>query len=120
VSDDDAASLIQALDQLMLGKEMYKNPNLTLGELAKAVSLPSHQLSQVLNDSLGKNFTSFVNGYRINAACKMIADDHPFSLEALGYEVGFNSKSTFYSSFKKARGTTPLQYKEQIGKDKIS
>lgn len=120
VSDEDAASVLSTLDQLMSAKEIYKNPNLTLGELAKAVNMPSHQLSQVLNDNLGKNFTSFVNEYRISAACKMIADDHPFSLEALGYEVGFNSKSTFYSSFKKARGTTPLQYKERIGKDKIS
>ena len=120
ISDHDAAALLNTLDQLMAGKEMYKNPNLTLGELAKAVNLPGHQLSQVLNDNLGKNFTSFINEYRIDAACKMIAANHPFSLEAIGYEVGFNAKSTFYSSFKKLRGTTPLLYKEGIEKKKAS
>lgn len=120
VSDHDAAGLLHTLDQLMAEKETYKNPNLTLGELAKAVNLSSHQLSQLLNDNLGKNFTSFINEYRINAACKMIAADHPFSLEALGYEVGFNSKSTFYASFKKIMGTTPLLYKEGLRESKIS
>lgn len=120
VSDEDATSLINTLDQLMTEKEMYKNPNLTLGELAKAVNLPGYQLSQILNDNLGKNFTSFINEYRIDAACKMIAANHPFSLEAIGYEVGFNSKSTFYTSFKKIRGTTPLLYKESQEKNKAS
>lgn len=119
-SDQDAAPVLKALDQLMMGKEIYKNPNLTLAELAKAVNLTSHQLSQVLNENLGKNFTSFINEYRIDAACKMIAANHPFSLEAVGYEVGFNSKSTFYTSFKKIRGTTPLLYKEQLEKSEAS
>ncbi len=80
---------------MMVEKEMFKNPGLTLSELAKAINISSHQLSQVLNDNLGKNFTSYINEYRINRACLMIAANHPFSLEAIGYEVGFNSKSTF-------------------------
>jgi AraC-like DNA-binding protein len=120
ISDHDAATLLNTLDQLMVEKEVYKNPNLTLGELAKAINLSSHQLSQILNDNLGKNFTSFINEYRINAACKMIAANHPFSLEAIGYEVGFNSKSTYYTSFKKIKGTTPLLYKERLKRNKVS
>jgi AraC-like DNA-binding protein len=120
ISDNEAATWLNTLHQLMVEKEMYKNPNLNLGDLAKAINLPSHQLSQVLNDNLGKNFTSFINEYRINAACKMIAADHPFSLEAIGYEVGFNSKSTFYTSFKKINSTTPLLYKESLKKARIS
>jgi AraC-like DNA-binding protein len=120
INDQDATTLLDTLHQLMEEKEMYKNANLTLGELARTVNLPSHQLSQVLNDNLGKPFTSFVNEYRINAACKMIAANHPFSLEAIGYEVGFNSKSTFYTSLKKIKGTTPLLYKEGLEKSKAS
>jgi AraC-like DNA-binding protein len=120
VNEQEAAALLQALDRLMIEKEMFKNPNLTLPELAKAVNWPGHQLSQVLNDNLGKNFTTFVNEYRIEAACKMIAANHPFSLEAIGYEVGFNSKSTFYTSFRKIKATTPLLYKESLEKRKAS
>jgi AraC-like DNA-binding protein len=110
--------LLRSLEQAMAGEGMFKNPNLTLSELAKAVNLTSHQLSQVLNDDLGKNFTSYVNEYRINEACLMMAKEHPFSLEAIGYEVGFNSKSTFYSAFKKLKSTTPLFYKEEVVKSR--
>jgi AraC-like DNA-binding protein len=116
VSDDNASALLGKLEQVMVEKEMYKNPNLTVSELAKAVNISGHQLSQLLNDNLGKNFTSYINEYRINEACKMMAANHPFSLEALGYEVGFNAKSTFYTSFKKLKGTTPLLYKEGLTK----
>lgn len=119
IHDHEAATLLNTLDQLM-EKGMYKNPNLTLGELARATNLSSHQLSQILNNNLGKSFTSFINEYRINAACEMIAADHPFSLEAIGYEVGFNSKSTFYTSFKKIKSTTPLLYKESLKKSNVS
>jgi AraC-like DNA-binding protein len=120
VSDDSAAVLLGKLEQVMTEQEMFKNPNLTLSELAKAINISSHQLSQVLNDNLGKNFTSYINEYRINKACSMIAANHPFSLEAIGYEVGFNSKSTFYSSFKKLKATTPSLYKENLSKSGYS
>jgi AraC-like DNA-binding protein len=118
-NDPDAAALVQKLEDVMTGKELYKNPNLSLGDLAKAVNVSGHQLSQVLNDILGKNFTSYINEYRINEACRMMAANHPFSLEAMGYEVGFNSKSTFYTAFKKIKATTPLLYKEGLAKQRV-
>ncbi|MNL68388.1 DNA-binding transcriptional regulator AraC [compost metagenome] len=100
----------------MRENSLYKNANLSVSELAKTISIPSHQLSQLLNDQLQKNFTSYVNEYRIHEACRMIAEGHQFSLEAIGYEVGFNSKSTFYTAFKKINSVTPLTYKEDLFK----
>lgn len=105
---------LTSLDTVMTESALFRNPNLTIGELAKAVNLPSYQVSQLLNVNLGKNFTSYVNEYRIEEACRMIEEGHPFSLEAIGYEVGFNAKSTFYAAFKKVKATTPLLYKEQF------
>lgn len=116
VNDDNAAAVLGKLEQVMAEQEIYKNPNLTLSELAKAVNISGHQLSQLLNDKVGKNFTSYINEYRINKACAMIAANHPFSLEAIGYEVGFNSKSTFYTAFRKLKATTPSLYKESLEK----
>lgn len=116
VSIDEAAASLQKLDQIMESEELFKNPNLTLSELAKAMHVTPHLLSQILNDHVGKNFTSYINAFRIHEACKMIEANRPFSLEAIGYEVGFNSKSTFYASFKKIKGTTPLAYKEKLSK----
>jgi AraC-like DNA-binding protein len=114
---NNASELVQTLGQVMNDAEPFKNANLTLAELAKLVGISGHQLSQLLNDHMGKNFTSYVNEYRIKEACRMIGDAHPFTLEAIGYEVGFNSKSTFYTAFKKQTGTTPLLYKASLVKN---
>ncbi|MCE6989662.1 AraC family transcriptional regulator [Dyadobacter sp. CY323] len=114
VAGTDASLVLEKLNHVMTAQELFKNPNLTLSELAKSVNVTSHQLSQILNDSAGKNFTSYVNGFRIQEACRMMEANHPFSVEAIGYEVGFNSKSTFYTSFRKIKSTTPLLFKEGL------
>jgi AraC-like DNA-binding protein len=94
-------------------KSLYKNPNLNLQDLSREVNISSHQLSQFLNNNLGKNFTSFVNEFRINEACRIITSNDKLTLESVGYDVGFNSKSTFFAAFKKHTGTTPLNYQLQ-------
>ncbi|MCY1561652.1 YSIRK-targeted surface antigen transcriptional regulator [compost metagenome] len=94
-------------------KGLYKNPNLTLQDLSQEINISSHQLSQFLNNNLGKNFTSYVNEFRINEACKIITSSDKLTLESIGYDVGFNSKSTFFVAFKKHTGTTPLNYQIQ-------
>lgn len=112
LNEGAALGLVGDLENVLKERELYKNPNLNLTELAKLMNVSSHHLSQVLNEHLGKNFTSYINSFRIEEACKMIRDGHPFSVESIGYEVGFNAKSTFYAAFKKLKGTTPSAYKE--------
>jgi len=97
----------------MLNEELYKNANLKSSDVAKKVGLTTHQFSQLLNDNLGKNFALFVNEYRIDAAKSMLQNTPNLTLEAIGYECGFNSKSTFFTTFKKLAGTTPSQFKKQ-------
>ena len=83
-------------------------------DLAQKLNILPHTLSQLINENLGKNFSSFLNEYRIEAAKKMMQTHSYFSLDAIASECGFNSKSTFYSSFKKSTGTTPSKFKDQI------
>ncbi|MFH6993135.1 helix-turn-helix domain-containing protein [Flavobacterium sp. FlaQc-48] len=113
IDSAEAAILSQKLERIMTEKEWYKNSNLTLPDLAKEINISSHQLSQFLNNNLNKNFTSFVNEFRINEACKIITSNDKLTLESIGYDVGFNSKSTFFAAFKKQTGTTPLNYQNQ-------
>ncbi|WP_310557605.1 helix-turn-helix domain-containing protein [Flavobacterium sp.] len=112
VNDADANFLIEKIKKIMNEKKRYQNPNLSLNEFATEVNISSHQLSQLLNDNLGKNFTTFVNEYRINEACNLILTNDKFTLEGVGYEVGFSSKSTFFSAFKKIKGSTPLNFQQ--------
>ncbi|QOG03546.1 AraC family transcriptional regulator [Flavobacterium sp. MDT1-60] len=113
IDSAEVAILSEKLENVMIEKELFKNSNLTLQDLAKEVNISSHQLSQFLNNNLGKNFTSFINEFRVNEACQIIKSSDKFTLESIGYDVGFNSKSAFFAAFKKHTGTTPLNYQLQ-------
>lgn len=117
LDDADAQLIIGKLQKVMTEKELYKDPNLKVNELAKAINVSGHQLSQVLNDNFEKSFTLFVNEYRINEACKVLLEDKTLAIDAVAYEVGFNSRSTFFASFKKLKGMTPSMFQQRHGPD---
>ncbi|RXM51898.1 MULTISPECIES: helix-turn-helix domain-containing protein [unclassified Chryseobacterium] len=112
ISEEQADSFVSKLERLMNSEELYRNPNLKLSDLASKMNMSAHQLSQLLNDNLAKSFSTYINEYRINEACEKINNGSYLKIEEIGYEVGFNSKSTFFSTFKKIKNTTPLLYKQ--------
>lgn len=114
IDQDEADKLLKNLDQLMLQEKIFTDPGLKLKMLADQLNIPAHQLSQLLNDNVGKGFKPFINEHRINEACKLLATEHQLSFEGIGYEVGFRSKSTFFTTFKKMTQLTPAQYQEQL------
>ncbi|TAE40256.1 MAG: AraC family transcriptional regulator [Runella slithyformis] len=114
LNEGDARLMMGKLEKVMQEKEIFKNPNLKLNDLAKEINVSGHQLSQLLNDNLEKNFTLFINEYRINEACKILSTKPNLTIEAIGDEVGFNSKSTFFATFKKIKGMTPNLYQQLI------
>jgi AraC-like DNA-binding protein len=114
LNEEDAQLMVGKLEKVMEEKEIFKNPNLKLNDLAKEINVSGHQLSQLLNDNLDKNFTLFINEYRINEACKILSAKTNLTIEAIGDEVGFNSKSTFFATFKKIKGMTPNLYQQNI------
>jgi len=117
VNLEDSLMVITRLERAMTERELFKNPNLKLNDLAKEINVSAHQLSQILNDHVGKNFTLFVNEYRINEACKMLSSDNNLTVDAIGEEVGFNSKSTFFAAFKKIKELTPSTYRQSVTPD---
>jgi len=114
ILDREASSLIERLHEAMIEMEFHKNTNIKLNDIAKYLAITPHKLSQLLNDNLGKSFAMFVNECRIEEAKKLLKEKKHFTLEAIGYEAGFSSKSTFYATFKKVTGKTPSAYKKQF------
>ncbi len=110
IDEASAKKLLAQLDQLMQSKKLYSQDMLKLADVANQLDIPAHQLSQLLNDNLGKGFKPFINEYRIQAACELLTTDNNFSLEGIGYEVGFRSKSTFFTTFKKLKQLTPAEF----------
>ena len=104
----------EKLIQLMATQKPYLNPSLSLSDLAKKLSVPHRELSQVINESFNQNFYDFINKYRI-AECKRLmnnSSDQKKTIIEIAYEVGFNSKSTFNKAFKKHTGLTPKEFKK--------
>ena len=91
--------------------QSYRNNQLKLAHLAEELSLSPHHLSQVINRHAQKNFSEFINDYRIKEAIQLI--NQIDRINQLAYEVGFNNRTTFNKAFKKATGLTPTQYKRK-------
>ena len=94
----------------------YLEPELTLAQLSEQINIPSHYLSQVINEKMECNFLDFINKYRIQEAKDKLANnkfDH-YTIIAIAFEAGFNSKTTFYSAFKKFTETTPSRYRKSL------
>lgn len=112
-SKDEVDQLTKKIKLFMKSKEPYLDPSLSLHELAKQTEIPVRELSLLINHHLNKHFFDFVNEYRIKKAAELLVlperKDHTV-LEIL-YEVGFNSKSSFNTAFKKQMNSTPTQYR---------
>ncbi|MEO1050068.1 MAG: helix-turn-helix domain-containing protein [Bacteroidota bacterium] len=109
----EAQTIAMKLDELFSEKELFRNPNLKIAEVAEQLPIPTQRLSQFLNDNLGKSFSLYINEYRIEAAKEALAQNNKYTLEVIGYECGFNSKSTFFTTFKSITGLTPANFKAQ-------
>jgi AraC-like DNA-binding protein len=99
----------------MQDEKPFLEPELTLQQLAARLSLKPKMLSLVINEKLGRNFFDFINHYRIEEAKRMLTnpEDKKITILEVLYEVGFNSKSSFNTLFKKYTGLTPSAFKQQ-------
>jgi len=106
----------QALERYFNEKKPYLNPELNMQMISTALSYPKYQITEVLNMDIGKNFFQFVNEYRVAEVKRMLENpNNLYSIEAIGYDCGFSSKSSFFTVFKRIAGLTPQQYRNSLG-----
>jgi len=110
--DKETLNLIDQKLSVIVEKELFLNPNFSLEEAAKELKLTKHILSQYVNEVLGKSFSSLIKEYRIDKAKKLLETETNYTIENLGYDSGFNSKSAFFTAFKKTTGLTPAEYQK--------
>jgi len=114
LTDIQKNHIIETLEKYMKGKPYYYS-NLTIDEVADALQTNSKYLSQVINETHQKNFYTYINIFRINDSMEMLLSNQfeNYSMEGIAKTVGFNSKSSFYSAFKKYTGYTPTEFKKR-------
>jgi AraC-like DNA-binding protein len=108
------SDIVNRIEHFMSSKKPYLNSELSIEELAFELSLSVKDLSVTLNRHYQMNFFEFINRYRIQEAKHLLVAQKEKSVTDIYYEVGFNSKSVFYSYFKKSEGKTPSEYRRQI------
>jgi ligand-binding sensor domain-containing protein/AraC-like DNA-binding protein len=103
------------LYQLMEVEKVYRDEKISIQSLAKQLSIPPYQLSQLLNEKMNQSFPDFINSYRIEEAKEILTGPEGKEKKnvTVAFDVGFNSVAAFYRAFKKFTGMTPQQYKKE-------
>lgn len=103
--------LFKQLNDHLNTNKSYLEYDYKISDLARETSIPSHHISELLNKYYDKSFSELINSYRIEEAKRMLINgDLKTKTSVLGYEVGFNSKTTFYYWFKKITGMSPKNF----------
>ncbi len=112
----EAERLERDLLGLMESERPWKEPDLTLADLAIRLESTPHKVSELLNARLGQTFYDFVNGYRVQEVQRRIAsgENRTRTMLTLALDAGFASKSTFNQAFKSRTGQTPSDYRKAI------
>lgn len=87
--------------------EWWRDPELTLAELAARLGTNTYYVSRALNEGLGQNFAQFINGRRARAVAEALAAGSTRPLMDLALKAGFNSKASFNRAFRAAYGESP-------------
>lgn len=116
LSDFDALAIHKRLTELMFSGKVFKNPELTLVELAQLLNVHPNSLSQVINSIECKNFYDYINDKRVEEfkTIVVLPKNQKYTLLSLALECGFNSKTTFNRNFKKSTGVSPSEYLKNI------
>ncbi|MCF6404857.1 helix-turn-helix domain-containing protein [Chitinophaga filiformis] len=113
---DDIQRLKARLNHLMEKEQLFTNSDLNLPQLAIRMEITVHELSYLLNKGYGQNFYQYINQYRVNRVKELMISEKYRHLSILGiaFEAGFNSKTTFNTTFKKTEGMSPAEYRDLL------
>ncbi len=114
LSDKDIDEINRKMIAVLSEKKLYIEADLSLQKLAKIIDTLPNYLSQVINVKHDKNFREYINTYRIEFAKKMLINTR-LKIEAVAFDSGFNTISTFNIAFKKETGITPSQFRKKYG-----
>lgn len=104
-------SVLQKLASVMKEEKPFLQPGFSLPDLAQRIGTPVHTLSQVINERLLKSFFEMTAEYRVEEAKRLLKEKQNIKVEEIAEQVGYNSKSSFNTAFKKITGKTPSEYR---------
>ena len=113
LADATKEQLVDRIKAVMEGSNEIFSPDFSAHRLAELAETPYIHVSQVINEQLGCNFNILLGRYRIREACRRIADTEHYghlNIEGISSSVGFRSRTTFSTAFRRETGLTPSEY----------
>ena len=105
---------ISRINKVLQEDKLYLESEITIRQFSEASGIPSHHLSQILNDAFGKNFYTFINEFRVEHAAQLLSENPSANILSVCFQSGFNSKSVFNDVFKKFKGFTPSEFRDKF------
>lgn len=104
------------IKDFIIKNKLYLDPLLSMEIVTSQIGISKSHFSKLINTYSDYNFSDFINSLRVKQAKKFLSKDEfsAYTIVAIGLECGFNSKSTFYSAFKKFTSQTPTDFRDQF------
>ena len=102
------------LTKTMEEDKLFLQKDLTIFDVAKHIGASTKKVSVCINNCFGSNFSEWVNKYRVEEAKLRIdhSDNNYLTIEAIGQDSGFKSRSAMYTAFKKFTGESPAKLRQ--------
>lgn len=113
IEQEKMQAIANKLERVMGEEKAFLQEDLSLNKLSNSIAETENHISETLSQFLKTNFFQFVNGYRIEAAKRALKETDK-QVTTIAYDVGFNSKSTFNTAFKKFVGLSPTAYRKSL------
>lgn len=113
LSNEKMELIATKLEHAMKEEQLFLQDNLSLKKLSESIAESENHISETLSQYLHTKFFQFVNSFRVEAAKKALEESDKLIIN-IAYDVGFNSKSTFNTAFKKFVGHSPSAYRNLL------
>lgn len=113
LNDENKQHLIVCIQDIMNDASVICQQDFTLAKLAKMIGSNTSYVSQVINEKYGMSFNNLLGHFRVKEACRRMEDTEHYgnmTIEAISESVGFRSRVTFFTAFKREIGLSPSQY----------
>jgi AraC-like DNA-binding protein len=116
LKDKQARDYLAKLITYVEKNKPFLDRDLSIYDLSKTTGIPRHYITQILNEKHGKNFFTFINEYRVREVIERFSEPkfQNYTILAIAYDAGFNSKASFNSIFKAQTGMTPSEFRDKL------